>query len=140
MPVERRRCQGDCGKMRQLKFFVGGKGRICVTCQRKTRKMSGRLYRILKTYGLSAEDYWLLYAACGGRCMVCHGYRKTLDIDHDHSREHLGMRAAVRGLVCARENRWAIPGVAADPYIARSLAEYLLHPPGYDILGTANVV
>lgn len=139
MPVERRRCQGKCKKMRQLKFFVGEKGRICITCQKQSRRLSSRLYRILQNYGLSADDYWLLYAACGGRCMICHGKRKTLDVDHDHRRALThGMRASVRGLICARENRWAIPGVAGDYSTAYALAQYLRDPPGFSILGTAD--
>lgn len=139
MPVERRRCAGECGKMRQLKFFVGAKGRICITCQRKTRRLSSRLYRILQVYGLSADDWWALYAACGGHCMICHGKRKTLDVEHDHARALThGMRASVTGLVCARCNRWGLPGVNRNPDICRSMAVFLQHPPAHRILGTAD--
>ena len=135
MKIERRQCQ-ECKLNRQLKFFVGARGRICITCQKRKRKLSGRLYRVLTTYGLSVDDYWALYAYQGGRCHICHGKRRQLDVDHDHSREHLGMRRAVRGLACARCNRWAIPGVGGDPYVAFSLGHYLLHPPAHAILGT----
>jgi hypothetical protein len=141
MPVERRRCQGKCGKLRQLKFFVGSKGRICTDCQRRSRRLSSRLYRVLKTYELTEADYWKLYEYQGGRCYVCHGKRKTLDVDHDHLRAlKFGMRASVRGLVCARENRWAIPGVANNADVAASLAVYLRDPPGYRILGTSEAL
>lgn len=136
--VARRQCR-ECGLNRQLKFYVGANGRVCTTCQRKKRKLSARLYRVLKTYELTADDYWALYAACGGRCMICHGKRKTLDIEHDHARAIThGLRASVRGLVCARENRWAIPGVAGDPSIARAVAVFLERPPAHNILGTGS--
>lgn len=142
MPVERRRCApppAGCGLNRQLKFFATVKGRICVTCQRKKRRLSSRLYRILQVYGLSADDYWALYEACGGHCMICSGKRKTLDIEHDHARAVThGMRASVTGLVCARCNRWGLPGVNRNPDVCRSMAVFLQRPPAHSILGTAD--
>jgi hypothetical protein len=122
--------------MRQARFFPTPKARKCNDCQRRTRKASSRLGRVRRGYGLSEEDYWKLWKAQGGRCAICHGQRKQLDVDHDHSREDLGMRRSVRGLVCPRCNRWAIPGVAGDPFVAFSLAQYLRRPPAFEILGT----
>jgi hypothetical protein len=124
--------------MRQARFFPTPNARKCNDCQRRTRKASSRLGRVRRTYGLSEEDYWALYKAQGGRCAICKQSRQgNLDVDHDHALEReYGPRRAVRGLVCARCNRWAIPGVAGDWSIALALAEYLRRPPAFAILGT----
>ena len=54
---------------------------------------------IFNTYTLTANEYWAIYEAQGGRCAICKratGARKRLSIDHDHS------CCSGRGKTCGR--------------------------------------
>lgn len=80
-------------------------GPRCATCHREVKKASRRAAHgrwILKTYGLTLEQYEALYEAQGGVCYICQratGKRKKLAVDHDHETGY------VRGLLCGICNK-----------------------------------
>jgi hypothetical protein len=57
---------------------------------------------LLRKYGITLDDYYLMYAAQHGRCKICKRNQielgKALHIDHDHA------TGKVRGLLCANCN------------------------------------
>lgn len=65
-------------------------GPRCVTHWRARKKqlsMAAHGKRTESTYGITAEQYWTLYAAQGGKCFICRrstGASKRLAVDHDH--------------------------------------------------------
>jgi hypothetical protein len=90
-------------------------GRRCVThgrAFRKRAKLAAHGARIESGYGITADEYWALYHAQGGRCAGCgkgKGISKRLAVDHDHTckRGHLpniGCRYCVRALLCSTCN------------------------------------
>lgn len=109
-------------------------GPRCATHHRARRKAlreaaHGR--SILKTYGITKEQYEELYEAQGGVCCICEratGKTKRLAVDHDHETGY------VRGLLCSTCNK--ILGHLRDSYyLASNLSAYLRNPPAYDIIG-----
>jgi hypothetical protein len=62
----------------------------CVTHQRalkKRRSSAAHGQRVEKNFGITAEQYWTLYAMQGGKCFMCQwatGATKRLAVDHDH--------------------------------------------------------
>lgn len=91
--------------------FLGPRTPLCVTHRRaRRRKTSARAHelRIERNFGISGEDYQLLYFAQEGRCFVCRratGKTKRLAVDHDHHRctDHppdVGCRNCIRCLAC----------------------------------------
>jgi hypothetical protein len=49
-------------------------------------------------YGISIEQYDLLFSQQDGACAVCHRRERTLSVDHDHQ------TGQVRGLLCRKCN------------------------------------
>lgn len=88
----------DCGSTtRALK----APGPRCATCQRARKKATREAAHgrwILKTYGITSEQYEALYEAQGGVCYICERAtgqgRRRLAVDHDHK------TSWVRGLLC----------------------------------------
>lgn len=127
----------QCGLKRQLKFFTSPKGRICVTCQRKTRRTTSHGSRILATYGITAEEYGAILALQGGVCAICGGGRAyNLHVDHSHAAERAtgSSRASVRGLLCKRCNSHLLPAAMDDPQILMAAIQYLRNPPARRVI------
>lgn len=69
--------------------------------------------RVEATYGITEEQYWVIYEAQGGRCYVCRwatGKRKRLAVDHDHNKgcghdSKVGCLQCVRCLACGPCNK-----------------------------------
>ncbi|MDO3076093.1 endonuclease VII domain-containing protein [Mycobacteroides abscessus subsp. abscessus] len=95
----------------------------------------------MKTYGITAEQYWKLYEyqrkineakGLPGVCAICgkgKGLKKNLAVDHDHETGY------VRGLLetCCNRN---VLGYLGDSIEALERAiEYLKNPPAFDIIG-----
>lgn len=80
---------------------------ICNKCYKESpayrKQRNGYL---VKTYGITLDEYERLLEAQGGGCAICGGLSggKNLAVDHDHK------TGAVRGLLCKRHNsaiaRW----------------------------------
>lgn len=110
-------------------------GPRCTTHHRLRRKTAsaGRhgVY-VFKTYGITADQYWLLYEAQGGRCAICQrasGKARRLSVDHDHK------TLLVRGLLCKPCNRDVL-GHLRDSVMALARAiRYLLAPPAFRTIG-----
>lgn len=86
---------------------------------------------ILKTYGITADEYNRIYEYQGGRCYLCRRARGTtrrLAVDHCHA------TGRVRGLLCKFCNR--LLGFARDDvaYFRRAV-EYLTNPPAFAVIG-----
>jgi hypothetical protein len=113
---------------------VTAPGPRCATCHREARKASRRASHgrwILKTYGLTLEQYEALYEAQGGVCYICRrakGITKRLAVDHDH------VTGFVRGLLCAKCNGY-LGYIRDSPEAGTRMHEYLASPPAFNVIG-----
>jgi hypothetical protein len=120
----------DCGSTTRK---LDKPGPRCATCWRtivKQRKALAHAKHVEKTYGITANQYELLYAGQGGLCVICHkakGISKRLAVDHDHA------TGKVRGLLCTTCNTIVI-GRYDQAALLRAV-EYLNNPPAQRILG-----
>lgn len=81
-----------------------------------------------RNYGITREDYDLLFEKQNGLCAICKepetkivkwsGRLLPLSVDHDH------VTGKIRGLLCNRCNR-VLGMIKDDAQIARSILEYL---------------
>lgn len=86
---------------------------------------------ILKTYGITKEQYEELYAAQDGVCFICQratGKTKKLAVDHDHKTGY------VRGLLCSTCNK-ILGHLRDDDYAASRIVSYLMWPPAFGVIG-----
>jgi hypothetical protein len=130
----RRQCS-KCKRNRAERFFVSTRGRVCLDCQKATRRKASRKQRV-GSYGLAPDEYKALLTYQENVCAICHQPRTYfLNIDHDHRVEKLhGTRASVRGLLCRRCNK--LLAVAGDSVsVLRSAYRYLMSPPADEVLG-----
>lgn len=107
-------------------------GKRCTTHHRARRnavRSNAHGRRIEKEFGITAEQYWALYAAQGGRCYICRvasGKRKKLAVDHDHE------TGLVRGLLCGPDN--VMIGRLRMLGLVNAL-NYLNNPPAFAVIG-----
>lgn len=115
-------------------------GPRCATHHRAKRaasKASTQEQRWLAVYNISAEEYWAIWEAQGGRCAICQRAtglgRKRLSVDHDHE------TGQVRGLLDQKCNR-DILGHARDQieFFERAI-DYLKNPPAQEVIGWRSV-
>lgn len=109
-------------------------GPRCATHQRerklKTRSAAHDRY-VWETYGITGEEYWLIYEAQGGRCYICQrarGTLKHLSVDHNHD------TGEVRGLLCTPCNRDVIGHLRDDVLALIRAVIYLTNPPARAVL------
>ncbi len=142
MTHETKTCNG-CKQTLPIERFsrrLNGHQHLCKPCQsvyqknyvRKkdpvARAKANRKWRLLKTFGMSPEQYDEMLANQKGLCAVCnqpetlvhHLTKQTspLSIDHCH------VSGRVRQLLCNRCNT-TLGKVADDPALLRRLADYL---------------
>lgn len=119
-----------CGRNRAERFFQGQRGRVCVTCRRARSRSSSRNRRILETYGLTEDEYNVLFEAQDGRCAICLGTRKQrLSVDHCHK------TGAIRGLLCRLCNGRLLTAARDSTEILRRAADYLENYPAERTIG-----
>ncbi|GAA4187132.1 hypothetical protein GCM10022252_20160 [Streptosporangium oxazolinicum] len=124
-----KRCE-RCGLNRQERFYSGPRGRICTTCQKRSRSEAHHRRRVGKIYGLDIGEYDALFLAQNGACAICEGTRKQrLSVDHDHR------DGVVRGLLCRMCNGRLLTAARDRPEVLRAAAEYLERPPAIDVIG-----
>lgn len=101
----------------------------------KARRAKAKEKRVENIYGITADEYDAILAYQGGVCAICRKgfYRKRGSVDHDHKREHLGMRASVRGIVHGWCNTM-LGRAHDDPEFFERAAEYLRRPPAREVL------
>lgn len=123
-----------CKDCKSVTRKVTPPGPRCATCHRAHKKAireaaHGR--RILKTYGITSEQYEELYEAQGGTCYICEratGKVRKLAVDHDHKTGY------VRGLLCKPCNS-ILAHLRDDPLAALRVYQYLDEPPAFDVIG-----
>ena len=132
-------CPGCLEKL-PLKMFYINKGTnkpgvYCKVCNRE-RATHSRLSnkngyndkireRVLnRKFGITSEDYDLLYITQGGRCAICGTHqtelKRKLSVDHDHK------KGEVRGLLCTQCNQ-GLGYFKDSPVLTREATNYLLH-------------
>lgn len=82
----------------------------CKKCLKKWRFDIQREWHMKKKYGITLEDFEILWKKCNGRCVICTDPlkrttprmgqdRETVVVDHDHK------TGRVRGIICGYCNR-----------------------------------
>lgn len=79
--------------------------------RRRADKAHGR--HVEKQFGITAEQYWMLYEAQGGKCAICQrstGVAKRLAVEHNHDLcdDHppdVGCPRCIRCLACGPCNK-----------------------------------
>ncbi len=133
-----------CGRNRNVKFYVGTRGRTCQTCRTSKRGATAHGKRIEQTYGITGAEYDRLLVKQGGVCGACKQSRRyRLHIDHDHTEERDGLEAgisqpnaarwSVRGLLCKRCNK-LLRDCRDSTDLLQSLANYLGNWPSEGII------
>ncbi|QGJ90668.1 endonuclease VII [Mycobacterium phage Briton15] len=100
--------------------------------KRAVRKDTAWEKRLLELYDITADEYWQIYEAQGGRCYICRkgrGLRKKLAVDHDHRTGH------VRGLLDTPCNRNVLGHLGDDPEALQRGIDYLENPPAFAVIG-----
>lgn len=135
MTIPRRRCI-RCGRNRAERFYVGVKGKVCLTCRKARVRGATKKSRLRHVYGITPEEYAHILEAQKGKCAICLGHRTRYDVDHSHRLERNGLlvRETIRGLLCARCNRRLLPSGQDDPALFDRAAEYLRTLPAQAIL------
>lgn len=109
-------------------------GRQKKYAEAKCSKREGRRTWILKTYGLTLEEWDIIFTAQGNVCAICKRSPKvneTFHLDHEHQN---GPSGPVRGIVCPYCNTRII-GRLKSHERAQALADYLRDPPAPRALG-----
>ncbi|HVV11610.1 endonuclease VII domain-containing protein [Amycolatopsis sp.] len=127
---------------RSGKPYGGPRSPRCYThskARRRSSKDRQHAAYVMKTYGITGEQYWALYDHQGGRCAICQratGRAKRLAVDHDHAccPELPGCGRCVRGLCCKSCNRDVLGHLRDDIEAFLRGAAYLRHPPAWDVI------
>lgn len=92
-----RRC-AECAEERIRKWALANKDRMALAQKRYRDSNSKNLKRVAKLYGITAEEYEVMFTEQGGRCAICERhqleFRRRLCVDHCHK------TGKVRGLLC----------------------------------------
>lgn len=115
-------------------------GNRCATHHRaknSARREADWELRLIKTYGITPEEYWAIYEFQGRRCYICQRAtgtgRKRLSVDHCHT------NGWVRGLLCGPCNVRVLGHLRDDPDALIRGASYLIQPPAFRAIGTRIV-
>ena len=88
--------------------------------------------RLKAIYGITADEYWEIYEAQGGRCYICRrgtGARKRLSVDHCHE------TGVIRGLLDTPCNRNVLGYLRDEIEALERAIAYLKNPPAVAVLG-----
>lgn len=123
-------CKGCGSRTRKLTT----PGPRCASCHRDRKRAAREAAHgrwILKTYGITSEQYEALYEAQGGCCFICQratGKTRRLAVDHDHKTGY------VRGLLCKPCNS-VLAHFRDDAAAAGRVVSYLFYPPAFKVIG-----
>lgn len=109
-----------CQQFRSIGSFARNKDKpsaYCIPCQRAYNQER----RLLKTYGITWDEYDFLLSCQDGRCAICQGKPRkyALAVDHDHK------TGEIRGLLCSKCNHKLLGSANDDPARLRRAADYL---------------
>lgn len=128
--MDKKTCK-DCKSTTRALRAPGPRCASCLRELRKDRREAAHATHILKTYGLTSEQYWALYEAQGGVCYICQrakGVSKKLSVDHCHATGY------VRGLLCTLCNK-LLGHLRDDEEACRRAGYYLRQPPAHRVIG-----
>lgn len=123
----------SCNVEKPISEFMAGNitSKFCKECKPKKQAERAKNYQreykgvarkamLMRKHGITAEIYDQMFAAQGGRCLVCgiKPEKEHLHVDHDHK------TGRVRALLCGNCNS-AIAFCKDDPQRLRALALYL---------------
>lgn len=131
MPRPLKKACKDCGSTTRKLQLPGPRCATCLRALKKAQKRASHGRWILKTYGLTIEQYEALYEAQEGSCYICcraKGITKRLAVDHDHVTGH------VRGLLCSTCNKF-LGHLHDDPDAGFRVGDYLVNPPAFEVIG-----
>lgn len=137
-----RKCT-TCLRNRQERFFTP-RGRVCDSCQRKSRSRAAHARRVGQLYGITEAEYQEMFRLQYGGCAICNGTRPyRLAVDHDHQEERDGLEAgisqpnatrySVRGLLCKRCNS-LLARVHDDIDLLTAASHYLANWPSKGVI------
>jgi hypothetical protein len=121
----------DCGSTTRKLSRPGPRCATCLRDLKKAQKRASHARWILRTYGLTIEQYEALYEAQGGVCYLCQratGKTRRLAVDHDHATGY------VRGLLCKPCNSM-LAHLRDDPIAFMRSARYLQYPIAHKVIG-----
>lgn len=121
----------DCGSTSRALKAPGPRCATCHRVRKEAAKEAAHGRWILKTYGITSEQYKALYEAQGGTCYICQratGKTRKLAVDHDHATGY------VRGLLCKPCNS-ILAHLRDDSYAAARIVSYLMYPPAFREIG-----
>jgi hypothetical protein len=78
----------------------------------------GKVIHLRTNYGMTLEEWNIMYAFQRGRCAICEEHVERLNVDHDHQ------NGRIRALLCRHCNS-ALGYVRESERIALSLADYI---------------
>lgn len=124
-----------CAANRHERFYVGKRGRICLTCRKGGSRKAARNRRLKDVYELEPSEWQAILDLCDGKCAGCKQPRSySLQVDHDHKVEkEQGTRASIRGPLCKRDNK-ILRDARDNPELLEALAAYLRNPPARKVL------
>jgi hypothetical protein len=110
-------------RLAELKGYRARRGRGLRANPAERRKE--RTARLLRKYGITANEYDAMLAAQGGGCAVCERKpgKTPHHVDHDHATRR------VRGILCHQCN-WYVGTIDADPGVLDRLRNYLADTKG----------
>ncbi|MCI0562656.1 MAG: endonuclease VII domain-containing protein [Nitrososphaera sp.] len=131
---------GTQAKSQKARFNYRCKACNAETAKNTIDKNKARDTTLVRTYGITLNEYNRILEAQGGVCWICKRppTNRALNVDHKHEvgerrRDPRGKRPRVRGLLCWRCNA-SIAKFDDNPTLLRSAAEYLESCPAQEIL------
>jgi hypothetical protein len=124
-------CPGCIQYLALAQFHKGGNGSYCRDCYSNSYHSS----RLMRVYGITAEQYYEILDHQGGGCAICDRVlrSKKYSVDHNHK------TGEVRGLLCNPCNNRILGSAKDDPSILRRAADYLEKPPAREVIGVHTV-
>jgi hypothetical protein len=129
-PVGKKYCP-CCDRVRAVSFFPIHSGKPAAYCKPCAREHNHK-GNLKRKFGLTPEQYDLIYQAQGGKCAICQvatGKTKKLAVDHDHK------TGKIRGLLCSTCNRMILGTLRDDITALQRAIDYLVTPPAQTVLG-----
>jgi len=120
----------DCGQVLALDQFgrnaaaASGRASYCKPCHnargRRSKELAGgeRTYHLRRRYGITAEEFDVMFESQGGLCAICRT-APAAHVDHDHD------TGAVRELLCFNCNG-GLGQFKDDPEVLQAAAHYVL--------------